>query len=101
MVRIKEVQAGGQSFRIANLQLGPERRWAEALAAIQEGKAHPATVYAERDAMMLACLQRADPAFDVKRLEQLDADDVEGLLREIATWSRPQGAPPAGETPSP
>jgi hypothetical protein len=102
MLRIKEVEVAGQTFKIGNLQLGPKRKYIETLAAVQAGNEAGISMVDATVELLLSSLQRADPSITRGLFDTLDDDDLTKLLTEVTRWSGPRnGDPGAGETPSP
>ncbi len=110
-LRTKVVDVAGQKLTIANLQLRPLRTFGEAVLAAkstpkeQVGEA-VLTLEAAKRAAVLASLQRADPAYKLEQLEELDGDDLKVLLEAVMDWSgqgpgKATAEPPAGEPQSP
>lgn len=86
MLRVKDVQIDGQSFRIGNVQFGPRRQYMERLSAMKDGKSPGVSFDQARVDFVMASLRRVDPAASPQCLDVLDDDDLHALASAIAEW---------------
>lgn len=95
-LRVKEIEVGGQKFRIGNLQLkalGAYRQGLAAITAKRPGALHPDDLTFD---VVLTSLQRAGDPTTREQIEALDfdTDDLMQLWREVMAWTRSPDAKP-------
>lgn len=102
-LRTKDVEIGGKTFRIANLQLRPQRELREKLEALSKAKPPPADwpvqLQEAEIAAVVASLRRVDPAATREVLDDLDGDDLKALYFEVMRWTGKEPEPGEGSTP--